>query len=298
VALSQVLIYLVYIKPLVGESNIVLDGSLWWLFIIDTVLIAAAGYVVNDIYDKDADILNKQNRQFIKEEGLSVRAGWIYYWLLVIVGFLVAYFIADQIDKIHLLVIYPIATVMLFLYSRSFKKMPLLGNLVVAAFCAFVPGIIMYAEWEVISNLKLYDPSSYTNFLNLFIAYIVFAFLSTMVREIIKDIEDIEGDSAENYKTLPIFTSKLMAKNISFFFGVLLLVSYSIWLGPYLSSALAMVIMPFAILMALLTIMILYLISKASEKDHFTQISKWLKILMIISLFIFLCIPLINQLIS
>jgi len=298
VALSQVLIYLVYIKPLVGESNIVLDGSLWWLFIIDTVLIAAAGYVVNDIYDKDADILNKPNRQFIKEEGLSVRAGWIYYWLLVIVGFLVAYFIADQIDKIHLLVIYPIATVMLFLYSRSFKKMPLLGNLVVAAFCAFVPGIIMYAEWEVISNLKLYDPSSYTNFLNLFIAYIVFAFLSTMVREIIKDIEDIEGDSAENYKTLPIFTSKLMAKNISFFFGVLLLVSYSIWLGPYLSSALAMVIMPFAILMALLTIMILYLISKASEKDHFTQISKWLKILMIISLFIFLCIPLINQLIS
>lgn len=292
------LIYLVYIKPLVGESNIVLDGSLWWLFIIDTVLIAAAGYVVNDIYDKDADILNKPNRQFIKEEGLSVRAGWIYYWLLVIVGFLVAYFIADQIDKIHLLVIYPIATVMLFLYSRSFKKMPLLGNLVVAAFCAFVPGIIMYAEWEVISNLKLYDPSSYTNFLNLFIAYIVFAFLSTMVREIIKDIEDIEGDSAENYKTLPIFTSKLMAKNISFFFGVLLLVSYSIWLGPYLSSALAMVIMPFAILMALLTIMILYLISKASEKDHFTQISKWLKILMIISLFIFLCIPLINQLIS
>ncbi len=296
-ALSQILIYLAYIKPLVGDSNIVLDGSLWWLFIIDTVLIAAAGYVVNDIYDQEADKLNKPKKQFIKEDGLDVRAGWIYYWSLVILGFIVAYFIADQIEKIHLLVIYPISTMLLFLYSRSFKKMPLIGNVVVAVFCAFVPGIILYAEWSFLSDLKLTDITGYNECVGLFTAYIVFAFLSTMVREIVKDIEDIEGDKAVGYKTLPIITNPTFAKWTSLFFGILLLASYSLWIFPYYGSMASLLILPFASFMALVTIVILYLILKASEKDHFTQISKWLKILMIISLFIFLCIPNIHHLV-
>lgn len=298
VALSQLLMYMVYIMPLVSEDGIVLGGSLWWLFIIDTVLIAASGYVINDIFDQKSDLFNKPSRLYIGTDAISVSFAWYYYFGLVLVGFAIALFIAFQIDKMHLLGIYPFAVGSLYLYSKYFKKWPLIGNLVVAIFCAFVPGILLYAEWEVISVLYESDRTGFDFIVYLFIAYISFAFLSTMVRELIKDLEDAEGDRLAGYKTLPIATNQKTTKGTSILFGVLLLLSYAIWVLPFYGSETALIVMPFAIFMALFTLVILYLIVFAENKYHFTQISKRLKILMIVSLFIFLCIPIIIELIT
>ncbi|MGK0317360.1 MAG: 4-hydroxybenzoate polyprenyltransferase [Saprospiraceae bacterium] len=280
--------------PLIGGQDIILDGSLWWLFIIDTVLIAAAGYVINDIFDQESDLLNKPRSSYIDDENLSAKSAWFYYGSLVLVGFLIAFYIAFSIDKLHLLLIYPTFVGLLFLYSKVFKKLPLIGNLVVAIFCAFVPGIILYAEWDVLEQAKVSSPSGYELVFGMFLSYLTFAFLSTLIREIIKDIEDIVGDRAVGYNTYPIVYGKRKAKQLAIILGLVLILSYGLWLLPFIAIDFIVIIVGFISVMFFFSLFILYKLIYANSKEDFSAISKWLKILMVVSLFIFLCIPFIT----
>lgn len=268
-----------------------LSGSLWWLFILDTILIAAAGYVINDIFDQRTDLLNKPENTFIGNNYISIKMAWVYYTALVILGLILATYIAVTINKPHLLLIYPLVTILLFLYSFNFKRVALLGNLVVATFCAFVPGIILYAEWEVINNNEVLNLTEYEFLINMFSAYISFAFLSTMVREIVKDMEDVIGDASSGYKTLPIALSGKGAKYIAIFFGALLILSYAFWVLPYIATDSIVIILGLVSIMFIYSVFIIERLFAASVKEDYTLISKQLKILMVISLFIFLCIP-------
>jgi len=274
-----------------NRDSMELSGSLWWLFILDTILIAAGGYVINDIFDQQADLENKPENQFIGKNHLSVKMAWFYYFVLIATGFIIATYIAYEIEKPHLLLIYPAACALLFLYSYSFKKHALIGNVVVAIFCAFVPGIILYAEWEVIHNAEVLNKTEYEFLINMFTAYISFAFLSTMVREIVKDIEDIAGDTSSGYRTLPIALSKKGAKYFAIFFGVLLILSYAFWILPYTATDSIAIFLGLVSIMVVYSIFIVGRLSSASVKDDYRLISKQLKILMVISLFVFLCIP-------
>jgi len=267
-----------------------LEGNLWILFVIDTILIAAAGYVINDIFDQKADSTNKPNKIFIGEGMISPLSGWVYYFLLVLIGFGIAFYIAYRIDKLLLLSIYPIAVGLLFLYSSYFKRLPLLGNLVVSIFCAFVPAIIWYAEFDMVESLKSVDLMQYNLIVNVFVAYITFAFLSTLVREIVKDVEDIEGDWNSNYRTLPIYAGQERANVVALFFSVFLLLSYGLWFVGYDGKSLYIIGGIVLIGLILPTMVIIRLIYRAKSQSDYSLISKRLKYLMIGSLFIFLCI--------
>lgn len=288
VAISQILIYLVYMQPLLGDAELVLGGRLWWLFVLDTVLIAAAGYVINDVFDGAADRHNKPDRIFIDGIGLSHRAALCYYLALVLVGFLIATFIAIEIDELPLLCIYPIATLLLFLYSAAFKKLPLIGNLIVAIFCVFVPGIVLFAEWDKVVTLS---NSKYQILISVFIAYMSFAFLSTMVREIVKDIEDLSGDEMAAYRTLPVVAGANFSRWTAFFFCLLLLASYSLWIWPLPHAARAGAAWMVSILLLIPSLYVSVRVLLARTKSDYTHISKSLKIVMILSLIVFLCIP-------
>lgn len=270
-----------------------LDGNLWILFVIDTVLIAAGGYVINDILDQKADEKNKPNKRFVGDGKISSIAAWVYYITLVLIGFGIAFFIALSIDKLLLLSIYPIAVGLLFLYSRYFKQMPLIGNLVVSIFCAFVPAIIWYAESEMVNSLFKLDNGKYHMIVNVFVAYIGFAFFSSFVREIIKDIEDVEGDRLSQYNTLPVNLGVQRANVIALFFSVLLLLSYGFWFVGYAGSQLLIIAAIVSFGLIIPTLLIIKQIYLAKMQSDYTLISKRLKYLMISSLFIFLCIPFI-----
>jgi|TARA_R110000737_G_scaffold317106_1_gene327631 4-hydroxybenzoate polyprenyltransferase len=291
VAISQFLIYWVYIIPLFDGQDIVLSGSLWWLFIIDTVLIAAAGYVINDIIDQKADQLNKPTRLYLGPSHLSEKSVWFYFGFLVLVGFMIALYIAYSIEKIHLLLIYPTAVGLLYLYSKSFKKLPLIGNLVVAIFCAFVPGIILYAEWDVLEVAKVSSPSEYEFIFGMFLSYLTFAFLSSLIRELVKDIEDIEGDKLVGYKTYPVVYGEKKAKVLCINVCLVLIISYGLWFLPFIAADFLGIIVGLISAIFFFSLFILHRMIHANEKQDFSTISKWLKILMVLSLFVFLCIP-------
>lgn len=286
VALSQGLIYYVFLLPAFGDHAItpLLSDNLIWLFILDTILIAAAGYVVNDIYDMDADRSNKPDKTYIGDCGLSRSAAWLYYGFLVLSGGVIAIYIALTINKPLLFIIYPVACALLYFYSSFFKCRPLSGNIIVSVFCAFVPGIIWYAESEGVAQLQEKQPA----LILLFAAYILFGLIATLVREIVKDIEDIDGDRKEGCKTFPITAGVERAKMMAFTNMVLLIISYSMWMLAFYRLQAWISLGLLVIFLVIPSFALVNRISRAQLKKDFSDISKWIKYLMLLSLILFI----------
>lgn len=282
ISISQLLLYYFVFLPFIDRSN--LSGIYIYLLVIDTVLIAAAGYVINDIIDYKADSLNKPHKLYIGAE-ISLTASKIYYFGLVLTGFLLASFLAYKVDEVPLIGIYPLMTILLFVYSKYWKGRPLLGNLVVSLFTVFVSGILMVAERS--SIIELLQSHERNGFLFLFVifGYMTFAFLTSMMRELVKDIEDIDGDKILGYKTLPILIGGKRSKNIAsvYSFSIVLLLSFVGVLFVKISFLIGSLVI--FLLLIPQSIFILYLCSKASKKSDFTKISKQVKVLMVLGLF-------------
>lgn len=256
-----------------------LEGHLIWLFIIDTMMIAGAGYVINDIIDYKADMVNKPMKTFIGRR-ISIDQGWRYYWTLVIIGLAISVYLATSLHEMPLLWIYPLAVALLYLYSKTHKRQPLIGNFLVSLFCAWVPVIILVAERSSLN--ALFQLNERNALLLCFVVggYALVAFMANMAREVVKDIEDLEGDKLAGYRTLPIVIGAQKAKYIAFAFvsSVLVLVGFTIWLSwriGYVAGLQAI-----SVLLLPLTILILYELGKATDKAHYKKVSRMIKILM------------------
>ena len=206
IVITQVIIYYFLVWQAFDENNITaaLDSKLLFLFILDTVIIAAGGYVINDIKDKDIDIVNKPRKTYIGHNKINISSAWNYYFILNGIGLAIAIFIGYEIDRPLLIIIFPIAVGLLVLYSFIWKSRPLIGNIIVSLFCAFVPGIIWIAEKKGFDELVQYNLPSAEKTLFLLFSFSIFSFFANLIREMIKDFEDKEGDLIAGANTLPI----------------------------------------------------------------------------------------------
>lgn len=189
------------------------------LLILITILIGASGYVINDYYDSAIDPINKPQK-WIAGNMWTLDEVKKIYLLLVFTGFCLSIWLASRLDLIKFIFIYPLAITALWLYSYALKCRPVIGNIWVALFCAGVVGIValpdlLSGKEQIIKPELLY--------------YMVFAFLATWLREIIKDIEDMEGDAAANCKTAVVRYGLKFGKIMMIFVGLLLVTSLLIW---------------------------------------------------------------------
>lgn len=259
------------------------------LFVFTTVLIAAGGYIINDILDYDIDLVNKPEAVLIRKF-ISEKLAWRSYFGLFFLGLGLSVYLALYVENLTLVLIFPVAFTMLGLYSIYFKKWPLAGNFIVSLFCAFVPGVVLFAERE--SFRQLFEANSSTaNLIGILIGgYLVFAFLSTFIREIIKDIEDIHGDKQINCRTLPLVYGVRTAKWLVGGLSVLLLTSvllFSQWL--FIQGE----IVGLFYSLTGVAIPIVYFISKlitAKEKHHFSRLSRLAKFIMLTGLLLLVVI--------
>lgn len=286
VAISQVLIYYTFIIPTFSVNNITphLSNHLIWLFILDTVLISAAGYIINDIKDVNTDQINKPSKSYVGDKKLKMVHAKSYYYIVVIIGAIIAAHIAITISRPLLFLIYPLASIALYIYSDRWKKKPLTGNIVVSVFCAFVPGIIWYAESDGMIELYNFEPYK----ILLFGSYILFGFFATFTREIIKDIEDEKGDRLAGYRTFPIIAGISRAKHIAITNLMATLGSFVLWLWSLwqMNNILGLLITTLFLISP--TLYLIVKTSRASMKKEYSYISRIIKILLGISLIIFL----------
>lgn len=278
VALTQFLLYYQIILPALQASKIppALTPPLFFLFVIVTLLITAGGYIVNDLIDLEIDLLNKPERVVISRKIPHQTAYWLYF-VLNLAGFILSLSIAFLANRMHLLFIFPTAVVGLLAYSAWLKKRPLSGNVLVALYCAGVAAIVWIAELPALQKLPSAD---YQHVIQLSIYYAGFAFLSTLFREIVKDIEDAQGDALGGARTTPIAWGMKTAKGIALVTGILLLLFLG-YVVYALQGSLGTVALLLLSALAILISIGEWLLYKAQDKLQFYQLSQFSKIIML-----------------
>ena len=282
VILTQFLLYQLLRQQFnFGEIALSLDFSHFSYLVFVTVLITAAGYIVNDILDLPTDMINRPNQVIIGRKINKSTAYWLYFSCFL-VGFIVSLYLAYHVQKMPLLSLFPLSFIGLYLYSTTFKKLPLIGNLLIAFYCAGVAAILLVAEQEGIQELVSRYPNQ-ANYLRLvFYFYIIFAFLSTMFREIVKDIEDLDGDKESGCRTAPIAWGVKASKWIAGVFGVLLLIFVPLMIRQIPSLNEQMNTWIFVMLFILLPLLIaLYLLIVSKDKKAYHRLSQLAKFIML-----------------
>lgn len=207
------------------DVPLVLKDWQYALLVLATVLIAAAGYVINDIMDQETDLTNKPN-DVIVGKSISEDTAYYIYFALTISGVLIGYYLSNYVNKTSFFGIFIIISVLLYLYATSFKQIAVVGNLIVA----FVLGlsVVIIGMFDIIPLLSFVSVDQSINLktlLGIILDYAIFAFFINFIREIVKDLEDIDGDYNQGMNTLPIAIGKeRTAKIVSVFAAIATLV--------------------------------------------------------------------------
>ena len=273
VFLTQIIFYYVLFNPteVSTQEDLRMYPILIYVFAAVTVLITASGYLINDYFDYNSDIINEKIAKIPRFHNL------IFYYSIVFIGFGMAWWMAACVGNLYLSLIYLGAVAVLYMYSSRWKREVLIGNVVVAGFTAGVPLILLVAEWDY---LQLQDEAVANEIVAVLLIFGVFAFLINLIREIIKDIEDMHGDVVAGYETLPIVYGKGGARKVAL--GVsLVLLGLLVWTASFVKNN--SLIIPFFIIIFLIIPQSYLSYSLLKSKDlNLTFLSKLCKMLMVI----------------
>ncbi len=258
----------------------------YFLLVFSTVIIAAAGNCINDYFDQKADKINKP-KKVIVGKFIKPRIAIVIHWSLNFIAFSIAVYLSWKFRTFWYLFIHLLSINLLWLYSMKLKRKFLIGNIVISLLTALVPvlaGIFLMEETNSIQG-KVNDFISQKemNYLVL-IVFSCFAFILNFIREIVKDIEDIEGDKYIHAKTFAIQFGEKKARFTSIGLIVLVLFCsvfslYSLTSTYFLSIRLIDVIVFCCIATCLL--LSLFFLTKTSRKD-LKIADRFLKVAMII----------------
>ena len=298
VILTMVLMRYAVLAPLIGRVGVILTSGSgeeipmslqfpWYDFLLlvtATVFITAGGYVINDYFDIKTDLINKG--KVIVGTKVPRRQAMMWHNLLNIAGVAIGFYISSRAGYIWLGALFLVVSGLLYFYSASYKRQFLIGNLVVALLTALVPMLVVFYEWPALYRYYSLNAIRLPEF-NFIIYWIggfsLFAFITNLIREIIKDIEDFEGDLAYGRNTIPVVIGILSAKIVSVSLILIMVVLlYLIW-HFYISDTITLVYITAAIVLPLLYV--IYKLLKSSERRELHHASSMMKIVMISGIF-------------
>lgn len=298
IVLTQALFYYCIIIPLLNGSpqhtaayingvppaEIFFPAFGFWMIVAASVCVAAAGYIINDYFDLNIDLINKPSR-LVVERIIKRRWAIVWHWVFSVTGValsMYAGYLLPGISAILLGLLNTGAVLLLVVYSVSLKKQLLTGNVAIAALSAWVI-VILYlgiGKSYPLDADHLFRLDK-TKLLRYTLVYAVFAFITTLVREVIKDMEDMEGDSRNGCKTMPVIWGVNPAKVyagvwIVVLIGLLLVLQFYTWRFGWYAGVVYVLLT--------LTAPLLYLLSglkKALTPEHFHRLSTLTKIIML-----------------
>src|SRR5664280_1844778 len=175
------------------------------LLVLATVCITAGGYVINDYFDIKTDLINKG--KVIVGTKIPRRKAMMWHSIFNIAGVAAGFYISFKSGYFWLGILFLVVSGLLYFYSASYKRQFLIGNIIVALLTAMVPMLVVFYEWPALYKYYIINAVSLPpmNFIIYWVGgFALFAFLTNLAREIIKDIEDFEGDIAYGRNTVHI----------------------------------------------------------------------------------------------
>ena len=275
IAFSQILFKYFFLN----KSGIALQLTtpLFLLLLFALLFIAAAGYVINDIYDLESDKINKTHAVIIGTK-ISERTAMKVYIVFNIIGLSLAYYLSFAINHLNYALLFLALAFGLLKYSQSWKNILILKNVLVAFLVSL--SILILGFYDSFPTMNPANAVSQMRVFNIIIAYFVFAFLINLIREIVKDIEDLKGDEKRKTRTIiSVYGLKTTKRIVSFLNAILiLLTAYFTYLYFALKIISLLYMIGFVFVPAILNLILLLM---ATEQKHFKNSTQLLKILML-----------------
>jgi len=267
----------VYLDGHEGYENIKLSNSLFFLLVLASVCIAGAGYIINDYFDVNIDLINKSSKVII---GKFIKRRWaiVLHAVISFTGLVLSMYVGWRLQNILIPLFNFLAIFILLFYSSTFKKKLLIGNILISLLTAWVILVMTLAEYRF--RLSPHD-IVWQRLLKLSFIYAGFAFIISLVREVVKDMEDREGDVKYGCTTMPIVWGIPVSK-----------VFVAVWIVVLTGLVMAMQIYViqlgwwFSALYSIITIVIpliwvLRKLYEANTPKQFHQLSSVIKIIML-----------------
>jgi len=284
---TQLLAWLCVVRPAQQLSPVgyLLNATNFLLVSLSTVLIAGAGYIINDYFDVRIDNINKPAKMVLEKQ-VPRRMAIIMHTVLNVTAIVLAAIVARRGGHYSWLILQLICTLLLWFYSTHFKRQFAVGNIVVSVLTALT--IVLLICYEPALHFFLtqtaflaHEDRMLPNPVWVLMVYAYFAFVLTWMREIVKDMEDFKGDEAEGCKTMPIkwglkkagrFTLSLAAMALLplFIAGTKLLIVQDWLLGGYIFVALIAPLIGWMIFLP-----------KSATTAHYARASRYLKFIML-----------------
>lgn len=282
IALMQYLIKYALLIPFGIE--ITLNWFGFSLLVVATLCIAAAGYIINDIYDVETDLVNKPNKVIIRNT-VSEKTAYYLFIIFNVIGVLIGFYLSHLVGRSGFFALFVIISGLLYIYASYLKQLLLIGNIVVSILVAM--SLILVGLFELLPAITVQNQETQLTFFKIIFDYAVFAFILNLLREMIKDIEDIDGDYKAGMNTLPIALGRDRATKIAFAFAFVPLFIIIYYLITYMYKQHLVVIYFLVFVIAPLIYLIIKLYTAVLKKD-FTFLSTLVKIIMFFGMLSFL----------
>jgi 4-hydroxybenzoate polyprenyltransferase len=265
IALAQYLSAIFILNKEQRALDVLLDGNLF-LIVLASSLTIASGYIINNFYDAQKDLINRPKKSMLDRlvsQGTKLQVYFVLNFIVVLLAFMVSWRAA---------LFFSVYIFLIWFYSHKLKKYPLIGNLT-AALLAVLPffGILMY----------------FKNFYEVIFAHATFLYLLILIRELIKDLENLQGDLVANYRTIPVMLGEKTAKNVIMVLAFSTLIPVYLLVEVYDVGYMDIYFYTGMIVM----IFFLFRLWKAESRDEYQLLHNTLKALIVAGVF---CIILIE----
>lgn len=247
------------------------------LLVIATVCIAAGGYIINDIFDIRIDSINKAQKVIINNH-ISEKAAYNYYLIFTASGVFLGFYLSNHIGVPGFAALFILIGALLYIYATFLKGILLLGNLVISLLVS--SSILIVGLFELFPNISSQNILEYQEVFSILLKYALFAILLTLIREIVKDIEDVNGDQNGGLKTLPIIIGRKRAALFAFILaGITVMVILFYMYASLYRQTVAMAYFLIFIIGPLLYFCVQ--LFSAEKKESFRKLSALLKFIML-----------------
>ena len=285
IILSMIFTLYFLVNPMLGMLNgeTGLGYFEFSLLVVATVFISIGGYLINDFFDIDVDEINKPGKNQVGKY-FPVFTVQIMYWVFTIIGVLAGVLLSWKLNQLNYSLLFVFCAGLLWFYSERYQCIPIVGNLVIAFLSALSFGIVWLFQFFALATqpqIFVSVQASFSLVNKLVLIYMAFAFLTTLLREIIKDIEDLKGDERFGCKNFAVTFGARKARFLATAIAIIGLFG-TVWIQFIFFKIEFWILFGYFFIIDTIFFSIIIWILKANESSDYGRLSNIIKILMLL----------------